>query len=220
MEIRQSPIKYLDFHHTAGHEKDTEAVRREHMTNPNKLYNDIGYNIVIEPDGKAGIGRDPKYAGAHDVGFVSGEALNMNRLAFAICCIGNFETDTMTEVQYQGLLYEAVKAAKEYGVPVERFRKHSDQYSTACPGKNFPWDRLIEDARTILEGNTLQPPSELEFVPPAGDNIFKFPCGNGWVESLPGDHRLIIHLGRSTYISLEEGEIRLYARGKSSVKLI
>lgn len=218
MDIRKCPIKYLDFHHTAGHEKNTDMVRQIHLS---QGWSDIGYNIVIEPDGKAGIGRDPKYMGAHDLGVVPGESWNMNNLAFSISCIGNFDKDIMSETQYQGLLAATVAAAKNYNVPIERFRRHSDQYATACPGKNFPWERLIQEATmALLRENIPQTATDLEFVAPNGANIYKFPGGNGWVESLPGDNRLIIHLGRSTYISMTDGEIRLFARGKESVKLI
>lgn len=219
MDLRTSTIKYLDFHHTAGHEKNTQAVRDYHVKVNG--WSDIGYNIVIEPDGKSGIGRDPKYMGAHDLGTIPGESLNMNNLAFSISCIGNFDKEIMSETQYQGLLAAAIAAAKKYNIPIERFRRHSDQYATACPGKNFQWDRLIRDASKALQQEKLpQVATDLEFVAPEGSGIFKFPGGNGWVESLPGDNRLIIHLGRSTYISLTDGEIALYARGKSSVKLI
>lgn len=152
MELRAYQIKYLDYHHTAGSEVDTQAVRQEHI---NQGWADIGYNLVIEPNGTVGVGRDPKYIGAHDIGKVPGELLNMNLLAYSICCIGNFEVNAMSESQYQSLLKESVRVAKVLKIPIERFRRHGDHYATACPGKNFPWKRLINEAGVLLKGEEL-----------------------------------------------------------------
>jgi N-acetylmuramoyl-L-alanine amidase len=99
------------------------------------------------------------------------------------------------------------------------------------------WDNLVAEALfigickfLIAEGKQITyttepekhdiPLSDLEFVAPDGDNIFKLPSGNGWIESLPDQNRLVLHLGRSTYISMTDGEIRIFARGKESIKLI
>lgn len=154
MELRTCGIKYLDFHHTAGNEKNTQEVKAEHIKPKNqggKGWDDIGYNSVIEPDGTVGTGRDIIWAGAHDPGKAPGESLSMNYLAYSISSIGNFEINTMSEIQYQGLLREAIRAAKAFNVPVECFRRHKDQYATACPGKNFPWNRLLADVKAVLQ---------------------------------------------------------------------
>lgn len=148
MDLRTEKIKYLIFHHTAGHEKNTEAVRQEHIKG--RGFGDIGYNSVIESDGTVGKGRDVKWASAADPGKAPGETQTMNQLGFHISSIGNFMTDTMSEKQYQGLLTEAVRGAKLYGIPVERFRRHKDQTATSCPGDKFPWARLIKDAAAAV----------------------------------------------------------------------
>lgn len=149
MDIRTGKIKYLIFHHTAGHEKNTEAVRQEHIKG--RGFGDIGYNSVIESDGTIGKGRDVKWASAADPGKAPGETQTMNQLGFHISSIGNFMTDTMSENQYQSLLKEAIRVARLYQIPVSRFRRHKDQSATSCPGDNFPWARLISDATAALQ---------------------------------------------------------------------
>jgi hypothetical protein len=150
METRPCTIKYLDFHHTAGHEANTEAVRKEHLAIG---WGDIGYNMVIEPGGTIGWGRDVKYSGSHDPGPApDGSGYTMNQKAYAISSIGNFDEDTMLEVQFQGLLKGTLWAMNAYKVGIDGLRRHKDQYQTACPGKNFPWDKLISEVKKSLEG--------------------------------------------------------------------
>ena len=149
MELRSKAAKYLDIHHTSGHEPNTEAVRQEHKA---QGWEDIGYNWVVEPNGTVGAGRDPKYVGAHDLGVAHGETLSMNRLAIGMVFIGDFEEGLMGEVQLQSGITKAVELCQQYSIPLDRIRKHKDQYATDCPGKNFPWDRFISEIKGGSEG--------------------------------------------------------------------
>lgn len=153
MELRTCNVKYLDYHHTAGNEMNAQVVKQGHLK---RGWDDIGYNSVIEPDGTIVKGREVIWAGAHDLGVVPGESLNMNFLAYSICCIGNFEVNTMPEAQYQGLLKESIRVAKEFNIFVEQARRHKDQYATLCPGKYFPWERLLKDVKVALQGGSLK----------------------------------------------------------------
>ncbi len=85
MELRPCVIKYIDLHHTAGHEKNTAQVKQEHLK---QGWGDIGYNAVIEMDGTIGMGRDIKYSGAHDPGMSPDGVHTMNQAAYAISHIG------------------------------------------------------------------------------------------------------------------------------------
>lgn len=150
---RTEVIRYIDLHHTAGHEKNTAAVRSEHMAPPN-YWGDIGYNLVIEADGTAGKGRDVKWAGAHDPGKAPGETYTMNQVAYSISHIGNFMEDTMSDVQFNSSIVECARVCKLYNIPAtkERVRRHKDQYATDCPGDNFPYDQYIEALKKALSG--------------------------------------------------------------------
>ena len=150
MQLRTQQIKYVDLHHTAGHEENTQAIREYHMNV--RGYGDIGYNSVIEPNGKVGVGRDTKWAGAHDPGIVTGESYPMNQLAYAISHIGDFMEDEMSEVQFQASVNECVRVCKLYGITSNGVRRHGDQYATDCPGDNFPYKRYITELEKRLKG--------------------------------------------------------------------
>lgn len=151
MNTRVVPITYLDLHHTAGHEANTQAIRVEHMSPPNN-WGDIGYNLVIEADGTVGQGRDVYYAGAHDPGYAPGESQPMNQTAYAVSCIGNFMEDEMTEIQFQSLLREAYKVCVLYKIPLTKVRRHKDQYPTDCPGDKYPYQRLLSELSNLMKG--------------------------------------------------------------------
>jgi len=150
VDLRVTPIKYIDFHHTAGNEINTGAIRSYHMTK--RGYGDIGYNSVIEKNGTIGKGRDVKWAGAHDLGVAKGESYSMNQMAYAICCIGNLSMNKMPDVQYQALLKETLRIMKLYNIPIDRLKCHRDQYSTECPGFYFPFVKLKNDIEKLLKG--------------------------------------------------------------------
>lgn len=152
MEIRPCKIKYICLHHTAGNEKDTQAVRQAHL---NQGWGDIGYNAVVEKNGTIGIGRDIKYSGAHSLGKApDGSGYTMNQAAYAISHIGNFEKDVMSEVQFQASIKFCAQKCKELGIVPSKqtIRRHKDDYATACPGKNFPYDRYIAEVIKIYNG--------------------------------------------------------------------
>lgn len=144
MDVRTERIHLLDLHHTGNYEANTEVIRRYHMDV--RGYGDIGYNMVIEPDGTVGIGRDVKWAGAHDLGTAPGGG-SMNHVSFGLSHIGNFEEKEMPEVQFQSSVREAVKLCQKYPIPASSngIRRHKDQFVTACPGKLFPYARYVNE---------------------------------------------------------------------------
>ena len=154
LELRVTPIKYIDNHHTAGYEKNTQAVRVEHV---HRGWGDIGYNSVIEKDGTIGIGRSTLYSGAHDPGVVSGERYSMNQMSYAISSIGYFHppyNDVMSDVQFEALVKENLRIMRLYNIPLSNVRCHRMQYATACPGNSFPWSRLLQELANQLQGGT------------------------------------------------------------------
>lgn len=148
MDVRTDKITLLDLHHTGADEVNTKAVRDYHMNV--RGYGDIGYNMVIEPDGTVGMGRDVKWTAAHDIGMVNGQV--MNKISFGLAHIGNFEKREMPEAQFQSSVREAAKICKKYLIlPTSTFvRKHSDQFQTVCPGKFFPYARYLVELSKLL----------------------------------------------------------------------
>lgn len=153
MQLREYPYSYIDLHHTAGHEANTEAVRQEHMA---QGWGDIGYNAVIEPNGTVGNGRDTKYAGAHDLG-IAPNGIVMNQVAYAISHIGNFMQDVMGESQFWSSVRHCAQKCKEFSIVPSKatIRQHRDQYATDCPGDNFPYERYVTEVINLMKGDVM-----------------------------------------------------------------
>jgi hypothetical protein len=151
MELRPCPIRYIDLHHTAGNEANTEAVRRIHL---NQGWGDIGYNAVIEKDGTVGIGRDIKYSGSHDPGMSPDGKHTMNQAAYAISHIGNFMTETMKEPQFRSSVKHCAEKCREFRIVPSKatIRKHKDQSATKCPGDNFPYESYVNEVIKLIDG--------------------------------------------------------------------
>jgi len=164
MEIRPCKIKYIDLHHTAGHEANTLAVRQEHL---NQGWGDIGYNAVIETDGTVGIGRNITYSGAHDPGMSPDGVHTMNQAAYAISHIGNFMEDRMSGAQFWSSVKFCAQKCKEFGIAPskETIKRHKDQYPTSCPGDKFPYERYVSEVINIMKGNESMDEGILIFGP-------------------------------------------------------
>ena len=150
MNKRTESYKYINIHHTAGNEANTAAVKREHL---NMGWGDIGYNAVVERDGTIGAGRSIDYIGAHNVGMSPDKIHVMNEVSFGVSFIGNFEVDFMSEVQLTGGARYIAQRCIEFKLePIkEIIRKHSEDYPTLCPGKNFPYDELLRRVSKFVE---------------------------------------------------------------------
>jgi len=152
MNMRPCKIGYITLHHTAGHEKNTQAVRQEHLA---MGWSDIGYNTVVEPDGTVGIGRDVRYTGAHNIGLApDGSGYNMNQRAYGLSHIGNFEKEPFPEVMFKSSTEFCAKKCQELGITPskETIRKHSTDYATDCPGINFPYGRYVTEVIRLTKG--------------------------------------------------------------------
>ncbi|WP_173297018.1 N-acetylmuramoyl-L-alanine amidase [Thermanaeromonas sp. C210] len=78
--LEQMKIQYIIVHHTGAEEKDAEQVRRYHLS---LGWRDVGYNYIVERDGRAVAGRSLDIPGAHcrDAG--------MNYRSAGVAVLGN-----------------------------------------------------------------------------------------------------------------------------------
>ncbi|ADY54729.1 N-acetylmuramoyl-L-alanine amidase family 2 [Syntrophobotulus glycolicus DSM 8271] len=163
METRPCSIKYIDLHHTAGNEASLGVIRNEHMKNNG--WGDIGYNAVVFPDGtipkitnsdgSCATGRSLKWSGAHNPGKApDGSGYTMNQKAYGLSHVGNFETGTMPDVQFAASTKFCAELCKELNIvpSTSTIRRHSDDYATACPGKNFPYEKYVKKVIEIYNG--------------------------------------------------------------------
>ncbi len=62
-----------------------------------------------------------------------------------ICLVGDFDREEVSDKQFTTLVYLITALREEYGVSIANVRKHNDIKGkhTDCPGKRFPFQRLI-----------------------------------------------------------------------------
>ena len=136
-EERRPATNYIILHHTGESVLQSVEVLNEFYKNrKDDDYLGIGYNFYVRKSGEIDKGRDMWAQGGHCYGH--------NNESVGICFEGNFEVEQMNDVQL-GAGVELLKYVKSV-YPSAQFKKHKDFNSTDCPGKNFPFDRMIAAA--------------------------------------------------------------------------
>lgn len=142
-------LTHIILHHTAAEEKDTEQIRRYHLS---KGWRDIGYDYVIEIDGKTVAGRSLSIQGAHaGISFY-------NQHAIGVAAIGNLNKRGLYPLQLESLIILLYDLIKRWHIPLQNILLHSEIRNTSCPGKYFSKDLFI----TGLEKRFSDKPLSLE----------------------------------------------------------
>ncbi len=157
LEKRES-TQYIVLHHRAG-DGDALSIHEGHLKNG---WSGIGYHFYVRKDGSVFKGRPIGSVGAHTKG--------KNSLSIGVCFEGNFETETMSVRQIQAGR-EIVEYLKDL-YPQAVVKKHRDFEATACPGKNFPFDKIkegvysmtVEEAIDIIQAKAGLEDGTLEFL--------------------------------------------------------
>lgn len=134
MKTRKSTNRIV-LHHAAASVCDAKKIHEWHL---NRGFSGIGYHFLVRKDGTIERGRAENLVGAHVEGH--------NRDSIGICFEGNFETETMGEAQKNAgsELVEYLK--KKYSIST--VVRHKDLAATACPGKNFPFEEMLQGIKT------------------------------------------------------------------------
>ena len=124
------PFTHIVIHHTGAEEKNTEQIRRYHLS---RGWQDIGYHYVIERDGKIVSGRRLSAFGAHCL------AGGMNQKAIGIALIGNFEETYPSFQQVQSLEKLLRELSLRFNMGPANILLHQQVVGakTLCPGKKF-----------------------------------------------------------------------------------
>lgn len=128
---------HLIIHHAAAESATAEGIHAYHLS---LGWAGIAYHFLVRKDGSVYAGRPIDKQGGHTVG--------MNHSSIGICFEGNFDIEYMTETQL-----EAGQELIAYIVglyPSIIITRHGDFNATACPGKNFPFEEMVNPAD---EGN-------------------------------------------------------------------
>lgn len=127
--VRRPKTNYIILHHAAGN-LSPDDIHKIHLGNG---WAGIGYHFYVRKDGTIYRGRPIESTGAH--------VSNYNSQCLGICFEGNFEKEQMST--------EQLNAGKELiaylkGVyPNALVRRHKDLNATACPGRYFPFDDIV-----------------------------------------------------------------------------
>ena len=135
--VPRDTTKYIILHHSAVSSHHTvEDIHKWHLK---KGWAGIGYHYFIAKDGEVYEGRPREMVGAHTRGH--------NEESVGICFEGNFDIEEPTKQQESS----AVKLLAILGIAYSDaiLCRHSDfNQKKTCPGKNFPFNNLLQRVAT------------------------------------------------------------------------
>lgn len=95
-----------------------------------KHWIDIPYHFMIDRQGRIYEARPINFPGDTNTTYdPAGHAL--------IAVMGNYENQSLSQVQLDALIAMTAFLAGEYDVPIERIRGHKDYADTTCPGEDI-----------------------------------------------------------------------------------
>ena len=120
-------------HHTAVQtEQSVEVIHNYHKNSLN--YAGIGYHFYVRKNGEIFRGRPEDTIGAH--------AYGSNSDSIGICAEGNFEKETMSAEQRDAIVKLVKYLTNKYNIT--KIQGHKDVNKTSCPGKNYPFEEIID----------------------------------------------------------------------------
>lgn len=133
----RSLTKKIIIHHAASTTADAKTIHKWHLNNG---WSGIGYHFVILKNGTIERGRPINTIGAHCTG--------ENSDSIGICFEGNFEKEKMPDKQIKAGRELLSYLYEKYGLNKSHVKKHKDLMATSCPGKNFPYTKIINGKQT------------------------------------------------------------------------
>lgn len=119
-------------HHSGVSVLQSVEVIHNYHKNTNK-WAGIGYHFYVRKDGSIYRGRPEEMIGAH--------AYGANSDSIGICAEGNFNEETMSEVQKKAIRELVVYLKEKYNIT--KVQRHSDTIATTCPGENYPFEDIV-----------------------------------------------------------------------------
>ena len=142
-QFKIRPWKYIVIHHSASDFGDAASIGKYHKEERGWV-NGLGYDFLIgngngSRDGQIEVGNrwNKQIDGAH-----AGNP-EYNKHGIGICLVGNFDTDRPTNRQISSLLYLIDYLQKRCNINKDNVIMHKTFRKTVCPGKHFPYDKLL-----------------------------------------------------------------------------
>ena len=158
VDVDENEWKYVVLHHSAtdgGNASNFDRYHREKR----KWSHGLAYHFVIGNGNGSGNGEievgdrwKNQIHGAHTAN------MDFNRISIGICLVGNFEEDNEpTDNQFASLISLVGYVSKRYNIPESNVIMHNQvvQKGTACPGKNFPYKKLVDRVARLQSERTL-----------------------------------------------------------------
>ena len=193
-QYNNSPTEII-LHHMAGY-GDIFDVDRIHINNG---WSGCGYHFIVMQNGVIYAGRPVSEIGAHCKGH--------NKNTIGICFEGNFENITMPAAQMKAGFYLLEYLQNKY--KLNNIFRHKDYNATACPGKNFPYQKFVAEFNKNKKGGKPMEPKKYphEYSKTARDWSVdeKLITGNGsdygWTDNLTKEQLItILHRFYEKYI--------------------
>ena len=135
---KRASTSEIVLHHTAVTVKQSvEVIHNYYLNRKDDNFLGIGYNFYVRKDGTVWQGRPIWAQGGH--------CFYHNHKSVGICFEGNFEKENMSEKQYKAGV-ELIKYVLSL-YPGCTVYKHKQLNNTACPGKNFPFDKMVKASK-------------------------------------------------------------------------
>ncbi len=136
-------IKRIILHHSGVTVLQTvETIHNYHKNS--RGYAGIGYHFYVRKDGKVYRGRALEWVGAH--------AYGSNTDSIGICTEGDFNSETMSEIQKNAIKELVTYLKGIYNISI--VQGHKEVCNTSCPGANFPLGEIVN--ATIAKNETVQ----------------------------------------------------------------
>jgi LysM repeat protein len=135
-----SDWKYITLHHSATIQGNAEIFDRNHRS---RGMGGLFYHFVIGNGTRSGDGEI-------EVGWRWEAQRQVNRpYDINICLVGDFNKQYVTDAQFKSLVGLIDVLRKQYDIPISNIRRHKDINGsvTECPGKHFPFDRILTELK-------------------------------------------------------------------------
>jgi len=137
---RQNRVHWrtITIHHSGTKAGNAESFDRNHRR---RHMGGLFYHFVIGNGSDSGDGEV-------EVGWRWSRQREVNRKKdIQICLVGNFNEQDLTQAQFESLLQLIKILRKEYNISLSGIRSHKDVGISECPGKNFPYRKLMDALR-------------------------------------------------------------------------
>lgn len=156
-------------HHSASLVDNFNSIQSYHITDPEHLWENVGYHWVIERGGALKQGRPEHYHGAHV------KEGNVNKQSIGICLCGDIDKKLPDEGQIATLKNLLYRISKQYNISPDKVYPHrhyaldaSGKPYKSCFGKLLKDDfgsklleeELAKDSSGLVNGTTAEVPVE------------------------------------------------------------